>query len=308
MALRQIRHRSQTTFDRHCVAQGSAQPLLDPPPTRSGHGAIHHREQAGLAATVARVFEHLEVGERGAVHPQDVALLAQRDLAHVSEVALLHALGVFERGAGGDHHRFAVLEAEAAQRLDSELTLEPGSGSLGVRPEVGIDAGHADSGVRRPRHQLAEPNRAGGEVFGLSEHDFAGALSAEFFAGRRHIWPPTHHQGSRRGVQKGARNRHRGDLVAARPRERRLQGDQEIFVLALEKSRIGEGSWRDHARDLAPDEALGLRRILHLVADRHLHAGPQQLGEVGLQGMVRHAAHRRLAFGAAMASGESDLE
>ncbi len=48
--------------------------------------------------------------------------------------------------------------------------------------------------------------------------------------------------------------------------------------------------------------------VLDLVADRDLEAGTHQLAEVALERLMRHAAHRRFVFGAALARGERDLE
>ena len=63
-----------------------------------------------------------------------------------------------------------------------------------------------------------------------------------------------------------------------------------------------------HWHDLAPDDALGVRRVLHLVADCHLETGLQELAYVAVQRVMRDAAHRGFALGPLLTGGESDLE
>jgi hypothetical protein len=48
--------------------------------------------------------------------------------------------------------------------------------------------------------------------------------------------------------------------------------------------------------------------VLDLVAHGDLAAGAQQLADVALEGVVRHAAHRRLGGGPFLPRGELDLE
>ena len=64
----------------------------------------------------------------------------------------------------------------------------------------------------------------------------------------------------------------------------------------------------DDARHFAPDELLALLRGFHLITDRDAMAFGDQLGDVGIGGVRRHAAHRNgLAF-FLVASGECDLQ
>ena len=73
---------------------------------------------------------------------------------------------------------------------------------------------------------------------------------------------------------------------------------QEVLLLAVEQAGIADRARGDHPGHLAADEPLGLGRVLDLVADRHLEPGREQLGEIGLQRVVGHAAHRRLVLAA----------
>ena len=72
------------------------------------------------------------------------------------------------------------------------------------------------------------------------------------------------------------------------PRNRR-----DIVVRRLVKKTIFcHRSRGDDARNLAAHKALGELRILHLVAQGRRLARPNQLGEIGIERMIRYAAHR----------------
>ena len=75
----------------------------------------------------------------------------------------------------------------------------------------------------------------------------------------------------------GATLTHRGDVIVGG---------------LVEEAVLGDGAGRDDARHLAADEALRELRILHLVAERGRLAGADQLGEISVERMIRHAAHR----------------
>ena len=64
----------------------------------------------------------------------------------------------------------------------------------------------------------------------------------------------------------------------------------------VQQALLGQGAGRDDAHHVAPDHGLGaallgLGRVLHLLADGDLEALADQLGEIGLGRMHRHAAH-----------------
>src|SRR6185312_5005849 len=86
------------------------------------------------------------------------------------------------------------------------------------------------------------------------------------------------------------------------------EGREEVLLLAVEQGRITHRAGGDHAGDLALDEPLGLGRVFNLIADRHLEAGAEELGEVPLQGVMGYAAHRHLALRPLVAGRELHLQ
>ncbi len=76
-----------------------------------------------------------------------------------------------------------------------------------------------------------------------------------------------------------------------RPRRAR-QLSEERGLARVEVVALGQRAGRHDAHDLAPDDALGLAGILDLIADRDAEALLDQPRQVGVDGVVRHAAHR----------------
>ena len=66
---------------------------------------------------------------------------------------------------------------------------------------------------------------------------------------------------------------------------------QEVVLLRLEL-RVGRRARRDHARHFALDDLLRHPRVFHLIADGDLESLANQLGDVVLRRVIRHAAHR----------------
>ena len=82
-------------------------------------------------------------------------------------------------------------------------------------------------------------------------------------------------------------------------------GDEVVVGVLGEERLLGDGPRGDDAGDLAADHAAALDalRVLHLVADGGLEAGADDLGEVGVEGVVRDAAHR---LAGAVGEGEAE--
>ena len=77
----------------------------------------------------------------------------------------------------------------------------------------------------------------------------------------------------------------------AAPVVARADRHQVDVVFVREEGGVRERAGRDHAHDLALDRALRRGRVADLFADRHRLAELHELGEVLLDGVMRHASH-----------------
>jgi hypothetical protein len=74
--------------------------------------------------------------------------------------------------------------------------------------------------------------------------------------------------------------------LAARERQ------HEVVAPLLEQRLVAQRARGDDARDAALDQALGLRRVADLLADRDRLAQPRQPRQIPLERVVGHARHR----------------
>jgi len=66
---------------------------------------------------------------------------------------------------------------------------------------------------------------------------------------------------------------------------------QQGVLALIKKGFIADRAGGDDAADRALQRPLGGGRVSHLLADNHRLAQAHQLGEIGVVGMDRHAAH-----------------
>ena len=277
--------------DARRIAQRPAQPVAQQAAARSGHRAVEHAEQAAALAALALGLQDFEIGQGRRVEMEILARLAQRQAAHVGQRAVLCLLGVAQRLGRRDHRRLAALEAEAAEGADAELPQQRLLRLTAVERRAGLELGAARTLRRRPLDDLRRQAAEGAERFPRPQQ-------AQLLQSLCGIGESAHEEGAGRDVEEG-----RGAAISL-PGERR----QQVFLLALEQRRLAHRARRHHPGDLAAHQTLGLRRVLHLVTDRDLEAGAQELADVALDRVVRHAAHRGLVVGALLAGGQGDFE
>ncbi len=74
-------------------------------------------------------------------------------------------------------------------------------------------------------------------------------------------------------------------------------GHDERRLARVEIIRVGQRSRRDHANDFALHDAFRFARVLHLIADGDAESLLHQPRDIGVDGVMRHAAHRDPAAG-----------
>ena len=186
--------------------------------------------------------------------------------------------GVVQHGSGGADAARTVLQPEAVEHRHGELAFQQLGGVLiGEDPVVergpqdgadehGVSAGLVPLVVERTRQEAF----AGLEALEFAFEGFAGV---EAF-----------------GLEFGGADVEPGEPVDVLV----LRHDraEEVVVAGLQERRVEDGAGRDDAGDGAFDQALRERRVLHLLRHRHFQPGVEQFRDIGVDGAVRHAAHR----------------
>jgi len=219
----------------------------------------------------------------GSIRSVSAVCVLHAHAAHVRELGLLRVAEVPHQGAGGRHRSLPALEAEAVeaghaqlvhQRLPRGLQIEVPAVHLGDGNLEAGDLGNGPPGVVSARDDDLAWAKDGNLVLeGLQALGSRVLGDVEFARGE-------------------VQQRH---AVLGRPaRGHRCRGDghQERRLARVEIAGIRQRSGRHHAHHLALHHALGLLRVLHLLADGHPVALLHEARDVAIRRVIGHAAHR----------------
>jgi hypothetical protein len=299
--LREERDRLEARLDRLAAGERTHQPVAQEPPAHRRPGPVDHREEGTVASAVARVLDDLERPAGRRVEHHDLGHLVPGDPGHVTQVGLLRLLEVRQerpRRAGGE---ILPLAAEPLERRGAEALQESAVGGV---------PGEPPGGDRRQQQSLEPLARQKGVRGGsLAVHDLAWREAGQDLdqrVTRARAAILAHPEIAGGEIEDGAAKR---GGVGGRRRAATsvvVSGDDgDVVRLARRQvGRVGEGAGGDHPGDGAAHDPLRLARVLHLVADRHPIAVPDEPRDVTVGGVIGDAAHRRFVAGSASAGGE----
>ena len=201
--------------------------------------------------------------------------------------AALRALGIAEQGRCGGVRQRAVVGAETA-----ELRHPQGLAQLALA-ERGIELPRRASGARRAVHLQCR------RCIGFVEQHFSRLDARQ---PRRQLVEAAFGE---RTTPAGQAQPRQPTTCAARVTRQREQRGVAAFG---EQLTVGDRSRRDHACDLALHRPLGRGHVAHLLGDGDRLTELDQLGEVALQRLRRHAGHHHRLAGAGTARGEGDVQ
>ena len=276
--------------------EGAQDPLAQQAAAHGGPGVVEDVEERAAPAAVGQALDELEVAPGERVEDEDVLGAAGDEARDVGEVALLGLADVAQRRSGGGRGAREALAAEGLEGGHPEVGEQLAAGPLGLERAV-VDGSARDlslrlRGVREPRRQV-----------GLAPgQDLAGAGGPDLVpqaveAGR--AVPLRGEELARGGLQPG-------DPEGVGPR---VEGHHVRSLGRLERRGLELRAGRDDPDHLALDDALGRARVLHLLAQGHAEALPDEARDVGGGRVVGHSAHRDgVAVAVLGARGEGDLE
>jgi hypothetical protein len=263
--------------------------------TRAGAGAraVDGGEQRALALA-REAAQQLEVAAGGGVDLEHRALRQAARGGEARQLAGLGQLHIVDERAGSGELR-AREGAEAVERLHAVERFEPAAAVLAVEAR-----GRQRRQRRLPLAEQLEQLRLLHQAIGQQQlaRLQAGKRSREVGCLRR-----LHEEIARRDVEPSEAESAAGIG----------EGGQIIVAGGVEQGLLGDRAGRDDTDDLAPHHRLGaalprLFRILHLLADGHLAAAADGLGEIAVKGMGGHAAHGNILATMLAALGESDIQ
>jgi hypothetical protein len=266
------------------------QPAPQPPPARRGHRLIDHVEQRALRALADDGLDQLEVRDGSLVEHHRIAGVVADEPRDRQGADRLRRLRVGDHRRGGAQRVRTVVERRVPEQ----------------GPELAPRRIRRRHRRRVPRRAIALANRRDRALL-FREHRRIG----EHLARRDADQLVEHRRGGKLGRVELA-----GGRVEVREPDRRVLGvpaggderGQVARQLRVEHLVVEHDAGRDHANDLALDQALGELGVLHLLADRDLVAELGQLGEVAARGVIGHAAHRDRVLFALVARREHEIE
>ena len=282
---------------RRQVAQRPAQPASQHARPRPGERQVEHLDE-GPARLVLEVAEDLQVAQRRLV--QDHAPIVVLDLQRgdVVDIGLGRAAGVVQDQGRRGHRGFPLHQAEPAQVLHPELPPQDALGRRRPRNLRLVDLGMRRTGTADPGRQMSVGVAPAGFEVGGAGEDFPRRQPFQILDRVPGVRPAPHEELAGREIEERART--------GRPIE--TDSGQVVRAGLVQHFEVADRARRHDPGDLPANQTLGLGRILHLVAQRDLVAGVQQLADVGVDRVVGYAAHGRLAGRTLLTRGQGHVE
>ena len=288
-------HRVEAAVDGGAGNERLLDPAAEHPLAHGGAGLVQHPEQRSPLFAAPQRLGELEVGPGDLRQPHELGFIIRDDRFQALDAFNLRIMEIFQQrghckadkavfcdtGLCGPVAAKLVLEGDGHEARGVPLLFHQLDGAVHILFDVGSDL---------PAVQQAR----------IHQH-LAGVVAAEF------------------------RNDRRGDLLAlelcdmgraggnVREAEACCAAFQEntrnivVFVI-LKHTALNDGSRRDHADDVALDEALGLCRVFHLLTDGDLIALRDEAGHIALVAVERYAAHGCALFKAALLACEGQIQ
>jgi len=288
-------HRAEAAVDGGAGNERLLDPAAEHPLAHGGAGLVQHPEQRSPLFAAPQRLGELEVGPGDLRQPHELGFIIRDDRFQALDAFNLRIMEIFQQrghckadkavfcdtGLCGPVAAKLVLEGDGHEARGVPLLFHQLDGAVHILFDVGSDF---------PAVQQAR----------IHQH-LAGVVAAEF------------------------RNDRRGDLLPlelcdmgraggnVREAEACCTAFQEnarnvvVFVI-LKHTALNDGAGRDHADDVALDEALGLCRVFHLLTDGDLIALRDEAGHIALVAVEWYAAHGRALFKAALLAREGQIQ
>ena len=240
------------------------------------HGSAGAVEGAQKRVRVAAAgADEFEVALAGGVDEHDVVGLADAEALDVLHTAAELKLQVLQDATGGADGSVHAGAAEAIERLHFEVLREAVLGLI-EQEEVAFD-GLGAAGIAERVDDLA---------LGVAEEQFAGLEALEFV-------------GELGGVFELGDFKLAGGVIDVGEAEFFAfaeHGGEVVRAVRVEQIQVADGAGAEDLRD-GPFDDFARHRISRLLGDGDAFAGLDELRDVTLRRMMRHAAHgHRVAF------------
>ena len=231
-----------------------------------------------------------EVALRGKINQHKFVMAQQADSADMRQRGFLRFLNILQQRAGGGQAGRGFLHAESGEGMHLKMLKQSFPRRAELKRPIWIrrDAGGLVIGQDALLLSLRRIDVAfrHDDLFRLKTLQFIQQLLKARRAGEFAEMKFT-----RRKVKQSDAD----ELIFRRffaEHGGREDGGDEIILLRVENRRVQNGAGRDDAHDFALDNAFRGARVFDLLADGDAEALPNHARQVGVNGMIRHAAER----------------
>ena len=288
-------HRVEAAVDSGAGNERLLDPAAEHPLAHGGAGLVQHPEQRSPLFAAPQRLGELEVGPGDLRQPHELGFIIRDDRFQALDAFNLRIMEIFQQrghckadkavfcdtGLCGPVAAKLVLEGDGHEARSVPLLFHQLDGAVHILFDVGSDF---------PAVQQAR----------IHQH-LAGVVAAEFRNDRRGDLLPLELCDMGRA---GGNVREAEACCAAFQENTR---NVVVFVI-LKHTALNDGAGRDHADDVALDEALGLCRVFHLLTDGDLIALRDEAGHIALVAVERYAAHGCALFKAALLAREGQIQ
>ena len=288
-------HRVEAAVDGGAGNERLLDPAAEHPLAHGGAGLVQHPEQRSPLFAAPQRLGELKVGPGDLRQPHELGFIIRDDRFQALDAFNLRIMEIFQQrghckadkavfcdtGLCGPVAAKLVLEGDGHEARGVPLLFHQLDGAVHILFDVGSDL---------PAVQQAR----------IHQH-LAGVVAAEFRNDRRGDLLPLELCDMGRA---GGNVREAEACCAAFQENTR---NVVVFVI-LKHTALNDGSRRDHADDVALDEALGLCRVFHLLTDGDLIALRDEAGHIALVAVERYAAHGCALFKAALLAREGQIQ
>ena len=288
-------HRVEAAVDGGAGNERLLDPAAEHPLAHGGAGLVQHPEQRSPLFAAPQRLGELEVGPGDLRQPHELGFIIRDDRFQALDAFNLRIMEIFQQrghckadkavfcdtGLCGPVAAKLVLEGDGHEARGVPLLFHQLDGAVHILFDVGSDL---------PAVQQAR----------IHQH-LAGVVAAEFRNDRRGDLLPF----ELCDVGRAGGNVREAEACCAAFQENTR--NIVVFVI-LKHTALNDGSRRDHADDVALDEALGLCRVFHLLTDGDLIALRDEAGHIALVAVERYAAHGCALFKAALLAREGQIQ
>ena len=288
-------HRVEAAVDGGTGNERLLDPAAEHPLAHGGAGLVQHPEQRPPLFAAPQRLGELEVGPGDLRQPHELGFIIRDDRFQALDAFNLRIMEIFQQrghckadkavfcdtGLCGPVAAKLVLEGDGHEARGVPLLFHQLDGAVHILFDVGSDL---------PAVQQAR----------IHQH-LAGVVAAEFRNDRRGDLLPL----ELCDMGRASGNVREAEACCAAFQENTR--NVVVFVI-LKHTALNDGAGRDHADDVALDEALGLCRVFHLLTDGDLIALRDEAGHIALVAVEWYAAHGRALFKAALLAREGQIQ